>query len=73
VDHRATDFTLSNICETQILDFQLKHDSQGRIFYQNVAKYETKNHRGDDLMDEDTNSARIYEIPGKWSIYMHTV
>jgi hypothetical protein len=30
-----------------------------------VAKYETKNHRGDDLMDEDTDSARIHEITGK--------
>jgi hypothetical protein len=23
------------------------------------------NHRSDDLMDDDTDSARIYEIPGK--------
>ena len=27
-----------------------------------------KNHRGDDLMDID--SARIYEIPGKWPIFV---
>jgi hypothetical protein len=51
-------------------DFQLKHDSQGRRYYQNVAKYETSNHRGDDLMDEDTDSARIYEITGKWPIFV---
>ena len=29
-----------------------------------------KNHRGDDLMDEDTDSARIYEITGKWPIFV---
>ena len=28
------------------------------------------NHRSDDLMDDDTDSARIYEIPGKWSIFV---
>lgn len=28
-----------------------------------------KNHWGDDLMDEDTDSARMYEIPGKWPIF----
>ena len=27
-------------------DFQLKHDSQGRRYYQNVAKYETKKSQG---------------------------
>ena len=51
-------------------DFQLKHDSQGRRYYKNVAKYETNNHRGDDLMDEDIDSTSIYEIPGKWPIFV---
>ena len=59
-----------NLRKMSKADFQLKHDSQGRRYYQNVAKYETNNHRGDDLMDEDTDSARIYEIPSKWSIFV---
>ena len=45
-------------------DFVLKNDAQGRRFYINTAKYETKNHRGADIADDDSSGGRIYEIPG---------
>lgn len=44
-------------------DFVLRTDGQGRRYYLNVAQYETKNHRGNDINDYDASSARIYEIP----------
>lgn len=47
-------------------DFKIKCDGQGRKYYQNIAKYQTKNHRGDDLNDDDVDSPRIYEIPGTY-------
>jgi hypothetical protein len=45
-------------------DFIVKTDAQGRRFYANVAKYETKNHRGSDVADDDMSPGRIYEMPG---------
>ncbi|XP_062613233.1 uncharacterized protein LOC134275012 [Saccostrea cucullata] len=45
-------------------DFVLKSDSHGRRYYINFAKYETKNHRGADVGDDDSSSGRIYEMPG---------
>ena len=35
-----------NLRKMSKADFQLKHDSQGRRYYQNVAKYETKKSQG---------------------------
>lgn len=45
-------------------DFIVKTDAQGSCFYANVAKYETKNHRGSDVADDDMSFGRIYEMPG---------
>lgn len=45
-------------------DFIVKTDARGRCFYANVAKYETKNHRGSDVADDDMSFGRIYEMPG---------
>ena len=53
-----------NLRKMQISDFVSKTDSSGRRYYQNVAKYETKNHRGGDVTDDDPAGARIYEIAG---------
>ena len=53
-----------NLRQMKKTDFVLKQDAQGRRFYQNKAQYETKNHREEDLGDDDNESARIYENTG---------
>lgn len=53
-----------NLRKMKKTDFKVKTDGQGRRFYQNSVNYQTKNHRGADLNDEDVDLARIYEIPG---------
>ena len=42
-----------------------KVDGQRRRYFQNIAHYETKNYSGSETNDEDVQSARVYEIPGK--------
>ena len=55
-----------NLRKMKVSDFVIKVDGQRRCFFQNVARYETKNHCdiGSEMNDEDVQSARIYEIPG---------
>lgn len=57
-----------NLRKMKKTDFVLTPDGQGRIYYLNVAQYETKNHRWSNVNDYDASSARIYEIPGNIKI-----
>ena len=50
----------------KVTDFVIKVDGQRRHYFQNVAQYETKNHRGSEMNDEDVQSAKIYEIPANY-------
>ena len=51
----------------KVIDFVIKVDGHRRRYFQNVAQYELKNHKGSEMNDEDVQSARIYEISGKLS------
>ncbi|XP_062593498.1 uncharacterized protein LOC134254976 [Saccostrea cucullata] len=52
-----------NIRELQKEDFTISTDSTGRE-YVTVRERQTKNHRGDDLMDTSVKQGRMYDRPG---------
>ncbi|XP_062612357.1 uncharacterized protein LOC134274121 [Saccostrea cucullata] len=53
-----------NLRSFQKTDFSVRTDPEGKRYVCKVKHREEKNHRGDDLTDDQTNQARMYEMPG---------
>ncbi|XP_061197001.1 uncharacterized protein LOC133205248 [Saccostrea echinata] len=53
-----------NLRSFQKGDFSVRTDPEGKRHVCKVKHREEKNHRGDDLTDDQTNQARMYEMPG---------
>lgn len=48
-----------NLREMKKGDFVLKQDARGRRFYQKKAQYETKNHRGEDIGNDEIGLTKL--------------
>ena len=54
-----------NLRETLTSDFEIKVDGSRRKYVSLAFNRQTKNHRGDDLTDDDVKGGAMYELPGK--------
>ena len=58
-----------NLRDVKKTDFEVKRDSKGKKFVQLAIQKGTKNHRGDNLKDDDFSGGIMYELQGKeWCI-----
>ena len=53
-----------NLRETMTSDFQFKVDGTGKKYVTLAFSRQTKNHRGDDLTDDDIKGGAMYELQG---------
>jgi hypothetical protein len=55
-----------NLRDVNKYDFELCRDDQGRKYISVKVQRQTKNHRGDNLTDDNSKDGRMYEIPGRF-------
>ena len=55
-----------NLRDVNKNDFELCRDGQGRKYVSVKVQRQTKNHRGDNLTDDNSKDGRMYEIPGRF-------
>ena len=55
-----------NLRDVKKDDFELCRDGQGRKYVSVKVQRQTKNHRGDNLTDDNSKDGRMYEIPSRF-------